>query len=146
MHKKSLKIFLVILFFLCLAKMPYGFYQFTKFAAFVSFAGLSYLAYIDERKRTAVIYTVLAFLFQPFFKTSFGRSTWNVIDVLVSIFLICSIIFTASISIIKREMTEEEKIDYENKKKEKLKNKSADSEKIKSNKNDSLPPNSPPIG
>lgn len=36
--EKFIKITLAILFFLCLAKMPYGYYQFVRFAGLIGFA------------------------------------------------------------------------------------------------------------
>ncbi len=40
----AIKIVLAILFFLCLADMPYGFYQFVRFAGLIGFAVLAYQA------------------------------------------------------------------------------------------------------
>ena len=88
---KSIKIILAILFFLCLAKMPYGYYQFTRFAALIGFAILAYKANEEGSKIEAIICVVLALLFQPFIKIAFGREIWNIIDVVVGIALIVSI-------------------------------------------------------
>lgn len=86
-----IKIVLAILFFLCLADMPYGFYQFVRFAGFVGFAILAYQAHAQHRQTEMVIYGVLALLFQPFFKIALGRQIWNVVDVVVGIGLVISI-------------------------------------------------------
>ena len=42
---KAIKIVLAVLFFLCLADMPYGFYQFVRFAGLIGFAILAYQAH-----------------------------------------------------------------------------------------------------
>jgi hypothetical protein len=38
-----------------------------------------------------IIFIGLALLFQPFFKIALGRQIWNIVDVIVSIFLIATI-------------------------------------------------------
>ena len=100
-----IKIVLAILFFLCIADMPYGFYQIVRFIAFAGFLYLAYMAIEDNKQKniavvwkekqikyTSLLYYVsLALLFQPLIKISFGRQIWNVIDVVVGIGLIISI-------------------------------------------------------
>ena len=87
---KLIKIVLAILFFLCLADMPYGFYQFVRFAGLIGFAILAYKAHEQGRQTEMIIYSGLAFLFQPFFKIALGRQMWNIVDVVVGIGLIIS--------------------------------------------------------
>lgn len=85
------KIVLAILLFLCLADMPYGYYQFVRFAGLVGFAILAYKAHEQGRQTEMIIYGGLALLFQPFFKIALGREIWNIVDVLVGIGLLISI-------------------------------------------------------
>jgi hypothetical protein len=85
------KLVLSLLFFLCLADMPYGYYQFVRFAGLVGFAILAYQAYEQGRQVEMIIYGGLALLFQPFFKIALGRQMWNVVDVVVGIGLLISI-------------------------------------------------------
>ena len=80
---KAIKIILAILFFLCLADMPYGFYQFVRFAGLIGFAILAYQALEKGRQTEMLIYGGLALLFQPFFKIALGRERWNVVDGIV---------------------------------------------------------------
>lgn len=87
----AIKIVLAILFFLCLADMPYGFYQFVRFAGLIGFAILAYQANQQVRQTEMIIYGGLALLFQPFFKISLGRQIWNIVDVVVGIGLLISI-------------------------------------------------------
>ena len=47
---KAIKIVLAILLFLCLADMPYGFYQFVSFAGLIGFAILAYQAHEQGRQ------------------------------------------------------------------------------------------------
>jgi len=90
---KAIKIILAILFFICLADMPYGYYQFVRFAGLIGFAILAYQAQEQGRQTEMIIYGGLALLFQPFFKIALGREMWNVVDVVVGIGLILSIFF-----------------------------------------------------
>lgn len=88
---KAIKIILALFFFLCLADMPYGFYQFVRFAGLIGFAILAYKAHEQGRQTEMIIYGGLALLFQPFFKIALGREMWNVVDVVVGIGLLISI-------------------------------------------------------
>jgi hypothetical protein len=87
----TIKITLAILLFLCLADMPYGFYQFVRFAAMIGFGILAFQSSESENKSFLIIYGALALLFQPFFKIALGRELWNVVDVIVGIGLIVSL-------------------------------------------------------
>lgn len=86
-----IKIVLAFLFFLCLADMPYGYYQFVRFAGQVGFAILAYQAHEQDRQTEMIIHAGLALLFQPFFKIALGRQMWNIVDVVVGIGLLISI-------------------------------------------------------
>jgi len=86
-----IKIVLAALFFLCLADLPYGYYQFVRFAGLVGFAVLAYQAHEQDRQTEIIIYVGLALLFQPFFKIALGREIWNIVDVVVGAGLLISI-------------------------------------------------------
>ena len=88
---KAVKIILAILFFICLADLPYGFYQFVRFVALVGFAILAYQASDKENKTEMIIYICLAILFQPLIKISLGREIWNAVDVIVGVALLVNI-------------------------------------------------------
>lgn len=87
-----IKIVLAILFFLCLANIPYGYYQFVRLAGLIGFAILAYNAKQQGRITEMIIYIGLALLFQPFIKVALGRTIWNVVDVIVGIGLILSLL------------------------------------------------------
>jgi len=95
---KPIKLILAILFFLCLAKMPYGYYQFVRFAGLIGFAILAYQAHEQGRQTEIIIYSGLALLFQPFFKIALGREMWNIVDVVVGIGLLLSIFIKPKVS------------------------------------------------
>lgn len=88
---KIIKILLSLLFFLCLADMPYGYYQFVRFAALLGFALLAYHANLQKKQTEVIVYFALALLFQPFVKVALGRMMWNIVDVLVGLGLLASL-------------------------------------------------------
>jgi hypothetical protein len=91
MLKTIIKLVLIVLLLLCLAKMPYGYYQAVRFAAMLGFALLAYFSYEQNRNTEVIIYVALALLFQPFIKVALGRTIWNVVDVVVAVGLIGSL-------------------------------------------------------
>ena len=88
---RFIKIALAILFFICLADMPYGYFQFVRFIALVGFIILAFNANQLRQPTATLIYVALAILFQPFFKIALGRELWNIVDVVVGIGLIASV-------------------------------------------------------
>lgn len=91
MFQIAIKIVLTILFLLCLLDMPYGYFQIVRVAGLVGFGILAFQANETKQKEMAIIFIGLALLFQPFFKIALGRQIWNIVDVIVSIFLIATI-------------------------------------------------------
>ena len=93
MNKLSniVKIALAVFFFMCLMKMPYGYYEFIRFVAMIGFAYLVFEANELKRSSEMFIYIALAILFQPFFKIALGREIWNILDVVVGVGLIASV-------------------------------------------------------
>ena len=88
---KIIKIVLALLLFICLADMPYGYYQLVRFAGLIGFSILAYKAYEINQRTGMIIFVGLALLFQPFFKISLGREIWNIVDVIVGVGLLLSI-------------------------------------------------------
>ena len=86
--KKGLLIIMAVLLLVCLAPMPYGYYQLVRFIAMVSFAYLAYDYYKLNKVGVSYAFVALALLFQPFLKVALGRTVWNVVDVIVATFLI----------------------------------------------------------
>ncbi len=89
--EKAIKIILAILFFICLADMPYGYYQLVRFCGLIGFSILAYDANKQGKQTEMIIYGSLALLFQPFFKIVLGRQMWNIVDVLIGVGLLISI-------------------------------------------------------
>lgn len=89
-----LKLVVAVLLLLCLADMPYGFYELVRFASAFAFAYLSYDYFRLNKNGLGVTFAALALLFQPFFKVALGRMIWNYVDIIVAVGLIC-LIFAA---------------------------------------------------
>ncbi len=92
---KIIKIGLSILLLLCLADMPYGFFQLVRFLSLVGFAILAFEANQKEKLTETIIYIGLAILFQPLIKIALGRTIWNIVDVIVAVGLILNLISTS---------------------------------------------------
>lgn len=82
--KPIIKLVVAVSLLVCLADMPYGFYQLVRFAATAAFVYLSYDYFKSNQDVKGVIFALLAVLFQPFFKIALGRTLWNAIDIIVA--------------------------------------------------------------
>ncbi|MBR1889683.1 MAG: hypothetical protein IJ816_03540 [Alloprevotella sp.] len=90
--KPIIKLVLAVLLLLCLADLPYSFYQLVRVAAAVGFAYLSYDYFKGNKNVWGVVFAGLALLFQPFLKVQLDRTFWNAIDIIVALLLISLII------------------------------------------------------
>lgn len=81
-------IVLSVLLLLCLAPMPYGYYQIVRFIAAFAFAIIAWLNHSTRHTSRLIVFSGLALLFQPFCKIALGRTVWNIVDVIVAAFLI----------------------------------------------------------
>jgi len=105
MRINFLKIVLSIILIACLLDMPYWYYQLVRFVSMLSFLYLAYVEYEENKQKNIAVvwvekqtkytplflYIALAILFQPFIKIALGRNIWNIVDVIVSVFLLISI-------------------------------------------------------
>ncbi len=88
--KMIVKILISILLLGCLAKMPYGYFQFVRV---VSCVGFIWLANEYKDKMYVLLGCVgAAILFNPLFKIHFTRKLWNPIDVIIAVSLILWVI------------------------------------------------------
>lgn len=86
---KHLLLIMAIMLLICLLDMPYGYYQLVRFVAMIVFS-ISAFVFGSKQNRTLMITMgILALLFQPLFPIALGRMIWNIVDVIVAIFLIC---------------------------------------------------------
>lgn len=85
---KHLNLILALIFLLCLAPMPYGFYSLVRFVAMIAFAIYAYNYHEKKNNKLAIVFLSLAILFQPLLPIYLGRTLWNIVDVIVAIFLL----------------------------------------------------------
>ena len=90
--KPIIKVIIAVLLLLCLADMPYGFYELVRFATAAAFVYLSYDYFKSKKDGLGFTVAGLALLFQPFFKVALGRTIWNFVDVIVAVGLIYLIV------------------------------------------------------
>jgi hypothetical protein len=88
-----LKVVLAIMMLLCLADMPYGYYLLVRTVSAGAFAYFAFDAYKREKSELIFVYVGLALLFQPLVKIALGRELWNLVDVIVAMFLLGTIWF-----------------------------------------------------
>jgi hypothetical protein len=91
--EKLIKIGLAILLLLCLAEMPYGYYQLVRWSALVGFSLLAFDASANKKnnEHEVIIYIGLAILFQPLFKIALGREIWNIVDIITAVGLLITL-------------------------------------------------------
>ncbi len=80
----AIKTILAVMLFVCLANMPYGYYELVRYSAMTGFSLLAYGALEKKHNRAAIIYLALALLFQPFFKIPLGHDIWIIVDLIVA--------------------------------------------------------------
>lgn len=71
----------------CLLPMPYGYFMLVRFAAMIIFGIIALNYYGQQKVNMAIFFGAMTVLFQPFIKISLDRITWNVVDVVMAIFL-----------------------------------------------------------
>ena len=86
--KKQLYLFLAAMLLLCLAPMPYGYFMLVRFVMMVACGWMAYQYYLRQKTVGTWVFGILALLFQPMYKIALGRTVWNIVDVIVAIFLI----------------------------------------------------------
>ena len=85
---KHIYLILAAMMLLCLAPMPYGYFQLVRFVAMIVFGLMAYHYYQNQKMVATWVFGALALLFQPIYKIALGRVVWNVVDVIVALLLI----------------------------------------------------------
>lgn len=91
--EKIIKIGLAILFFGCLAEMPYGYFQFVRFLGMIGFGLLAFQEKEKGNDGFFIFWLLSAILINPIFKISLGRGLWNAIDVIWAVVLIGTLFY-----------------------------------------------------
>ena len=90
-NENIIKLFLIILMLISLFRLTYGYYQLIRYIALVGFAILAYYEYERKNVPMAIVYIGLVLLFQPVVKVPLGRQIWNIVDVVVAVWLVVSV-------------------------------------------------------
>lgn len=77
-----IKLVLSALFKLCLADMPYGYFQIVRFLGMIGFGCFAYSEYEMENKNWMIFHACSAILINPIVKISLVREFWNIVDVI----------------------------------------------------------------
>ena len=85
LDKSSLMLAVALL--LCLLSLPYGFYTIIRLATAIIAGCWVYKFFSIEKTTYAIIACSIVLLFQPFFKITLDRFTWNMVDILVSLLI-----------------------------------------------------------
>jgi len=87
----NIKLIHAILLFSCLLPFwEYGFFQLLRFISMLLFGLYAFKEYEAGNMSKVWIYVALAILFQPLVSFSLGRLLWNVVDLVVGVWLICN--------------------------------------------------------
>lgn len=88
MEMKYAQIILAAGLLLCLANMPYGYYNFIRYASCIVFSIMAVMAHKEGRILLVVGYATIAILFQPFCIINLGRDIWQFVDVVAAMVLV----------------------------------------------------------
>ena len=81
---REMKFLAAGMLFLAIFKLPYDYYTLLRYAIFF-IAATSALAVFDENTGIAVVYIVIALLFNPISPIYLDKSSWIIIDILAII-------------------------------------------------------------
>ena len=84
---KYLKNIMALVLVVCLLPMPYEYYMILRLIAMLLFAIFAFEYYAKRAMPIVIIFCSLILIFQPFVKLFLGRGLWNLIDVIVAMFL-----------------------------------------------------------
>jgi hypothetical protein len=86
-----IKIVLAIFLLSCTIQLPNLYYHIVGFVALIGFTLLAYKAYEDEQKYTIALFITLATIFQPIIKLEIEKPTWNMIYLIVALWLLFNV-------------------------------------------------------
>lgn len=68
--------------------MPYGYYKLLRFIAMIVFGINAYKYGAEKNSLLMIVMGALTILLQPLFPLTLGRLIWNIVEVIVAIFLL----------------------------------------------------------
>lgn len=85
LEKSSIVLAVVLL--LCILPLPYGFYSIVRLATAIIAGCWAYKFFTIGKTNYAIITCSIVLLFQPLFKITLDKLTWNIIDVFISLLI-----------------------------------------------------------
>lgn len=92
---------LAVALLLCLFPLSYGFYTVIRLTVSIIAGCWAYRFYKNNKTHLAIIAAGIVILFQPLIKIALNKTTWNIIDIVLAVFL-CILVLSK-----KRELIEE---------------------------------------
>lgn len=77
-----------IVLLLCLLPMPYGYFIIVRVITMIISLYLALYYFSKNKTELVITFTIIATLFQPFFKLPLGRDVWLYVDIVVAALLI----------------------------------------------------------
>ena len=87
-NRQKLQLACAIILLLCVFPLPYGYFVVVRVVTTIISGYLAYNYYHENKKELALIFFIIAVLFQPLFKFALGQNIWLILDILVAIILI----------------------------------------------------------
>lgn len=84
----KISLILALALIACLLPLPYGFYTIIRLATAVVAVCWAYSFFSCRKTALAVVSVMIALLFQPFFKITMDRLTWNIVDVVLACLIV----------------------------------------------------------
>lgn len=95
-YSKPSRVIVVILLFLAMAELPYGYYTFLRWVVFL--VAVYHVFVKEARPQSPVIFfgmIAMGILFNPIAPVYFDKGSWIIIDFFCAIFLIASLLMDA---------------------------------------------------
>jgi hypothetical protein len=90
-----------VMLLIAIAPLPYGYYQLLRWIICGIAVFLIYIAYSYKKAWVAVIFCIIAILFNPIFTIHFDKNIWQWID------CICGVVFIASVFFLRKPINSE---------------------------------------
>ena len=93
---KLLRLGAAALLLLAIADLPYGYYTFLRWAIAILSGFVAFQSYENDATGMAMVFAIVAILFNPVVPIYFDKDTWIVIDLVVGILLLVSVFIRAT--------------------------------------------------
>lgn len=74
-------------------KQQYGYYTFIRWLVMGTYIYFAYKSYDKKQIGLLIYFCAVAIIFNPFFKFSFQKETWHIIDYLVAVITVLTLVY-----------------------------------------------------